>query len=151
MTRAEFEEKRAGLFCRTCRGKGDFRIEDKPPSGGKVICNICGCYQFFLAIDRAESHRPALKHGTIEQIWQAWGRHCVCCGLNESEIYALGLERTIQHAPPFSLAGHETNFVPFCSWCQQFSAGQMKRLKALVARLNPTSPDAISVKDQERD
>jgi hypothetical protein len=29
-----------------------------------------------LSLDRAEYHRPALKRGTTDQVWNAWGNHC---------------------------------------------------------------------------
>src|SRR5437867_7882967 len=64
-----------------------------------------------------------------------WGGCCVVCGLTEAEIEALGLLKTVQHSPPFVQNGHDTNFLPFCSWCQQIATSQMKRLKSFIDRI----------------
>jgi len=65
MTRAEFEA--APLPCKFCGGSTEIRESQHHPGGG-VWCQSCGRHQFWLAIDRAESHRPALKRGTIPQV-----------------------------------------------------------------------------------
>jgi hypothetical protein len=133
MTRGEFNS--SSIACKFC-GASDLEIrESQQHPGGGIWCRGCGRHQFWLSIDRAESHRPALKRGTTEQVWNAWGNCCAHCGLSESELARLGIGRTVQHCPPFAEANHNANFIPLCDWCQQQSASWMKRLKSLLDRL----------------
>ena len=69
----------------------------------------------------------------MDTVWAEYGNHCACCGLSVEEMQVLGIHRTMQHAPPYCEGG--THLIPFCSWCQQNSASDQVRLKALVKRL----------------
>jgi hypothetical protein len=139
MRRAEFEANPTP--CKFCGGQPQVREHEQHPGGG-VWCAECGRHQFWLSKDRAEAHRPALKRGTIQQVWDAWSNHCAHCGLNESDLEFLGIARTVQHVPPFKDAGHDAAFfIPLCDWCQQQSASWMKRLHSLINRLRESEHD----------
>ena len=134
MTRAEF--KSASVLCKFC-DRSELEVRDsKQHPGGGVWCRSCQRHQLWLSLDRAEYHRPALKRGTTDQVWNAWGIIARICGLSESQLETLGIGKTTQHCQPFRESGHEDAFfIPLCTWCQQHSATTMKQLGSLVSRL----------------
>ena len=138
--RSEFEERKPELACSKC-GSPRLSIRDDCPEvhpGGGVWCGDegCGRFQYWLGKDRAENHRPRLKSGTIDQVWDAWGSHCAHCGLSREYLSVLGIGLTVQHVPPFKENEKDENLIPLCNWCQQDSASKMKRLETLVKRLS---------------
>lgn len=136
MTRSEFEQARGSRSCRYCGAAGLTVRESQHHPGGGVWCLACNKFQFWLSIDRGVQHRPRLARGTLDDVWEAWGRHCSHCGLSEESLDTLGLARTVQHAPPAkALNGKTLYLLPYCSWCQQHSATTMKQLESLVARI----------------
>jgi hypothetical protein len=133
MNRSEYDANPTA--CKNCGGQTEVREHTQHPGGGVWCIGECRRFQFWLAMDRAEHHRPALKRGTIPQVWNAWGNCCAHCGLTEADLEFLGIGRTVQHVPPFVEAGHDANYIPLCDWCQQQSASWMKRLQSLVSRM----------------
>lgn len=129
----EFEQEQGNVQCRSCHSINLFTVE-KPPHI-ELRCKDCGTHQKFLSHGKQPNRRPKLAKGTTKEVWDAYGNCCAHCGLTRQIIEDLGLQITIQHAPPFQQNGHDTNLIPLCSWCQQHSATQMKYMQALVERL----------------
>ena len=136
--RAEFEERKYELACTHC-GSASLSVRDDHNiihPGGGVWFEECNRFQYWLGKDRAENHRPRLKSGTIDQVWDAWGSHCAHCELSREYLSVLGVGLTVQHVPPFKGTGKDEYLIPLCNWCQQDSATKMKRLETLVKRLS---------------
>lgn len=135
MTVDEFEKQRGRLACvySDCRST---LLDTRPKNQHiELYCKTCNRNQRFLGQGKHPDKRPKLKRGTLDEVWEAASGHCAHCGLNESDLEMLGLHRTVQHVPPFAVNGHEGYLIPLCSWCQQNSASEMKRLKSLIDRL----------------
>lgn len=142
MTITEFEESKAAFECKWCgvvgkceRGSGAEREQYG------VRCQSCGKHIFWLAKDRNHSKvglnkRPALKRGTIEDVWAAFGDRCLHCGVHRKVIEALGLECTVQHVPPYHVVGHESLLYPYCSWCNRDAEIRWKHMETLAKRFN---------------
>lgn len=120
--------------CPHC-GSEDLYLEEQGPQIAQR-CNPCGG-RWLKWVPKSEqpAKRPKLLHGTTEEVWAKAGGHCAHCGLSTENIEILGLQRTVQHVPPFKVNGHEGYLIPLCSWCQQHSATKMKQLESLIARL----------------
>jgi len=128
-----FKQVKGTVACDYC-GKFDLDIREKF-SQIELFCIDCGRYLKYLAKHKTlKTKRPkgGLKPA---EVWAEFSDHCSFCGLSGGEIDYLGLERQIQHVPPYSENGHEYA-LPICSWCQQTSAANMKRLRSLIERLN---------------
>lgn len=133
MTVEEFESQRGQLACLYCKSF-DLDVREKAQHI-ELYCKACLRYQCFLSKGKQPDKRPKLAKGTVDEVWQESSGHCAHCGLGEEMIDTLGLQRTIQHVPPFMVNGHEGYLIPLCSWCQQHSASEMKRLTSLIDRL----------------
>ena len=107
------------------------------PNGphNELYCEDCNRHITFTSKSIQPNKRPKLAKGTTDEVWAEASGYCAHCGLSEEQIDFLGLQRTVQHVPPFKVNGHEGYVIPLCSWCQQSSATQMKQLEALIARL----------------
>ena len=101
----------------------------------ELFCVGCGLHQRYLSQKANIKKRPPLPRGTATEVWAGSDGHCAHCGLDSETLELLGLEKTVQHVPPFCVNGHEGYAIPLCSWCQQDSASRMRRLQSLVDRL----------------
>lgn len=114
-------------------------IRPKPytPGQNALYCGKCGAWIKWLPKDKNHQpeKRPKLKAGTTKEVWDNARGHCAHCGLSTEYLELLGLERTVQHVPPYKINGHEGYLIPLCSWCQQDSARTMKKLETIVSRL----------------
>lgn len=122
------------IYCACCLRDRPVRLVKHPSipdHPGGVKCAVCGSHIKWLAKPESANKRPPA--GDMDEVWKRYGNHCACCGLSVDEMKVLGLHRTMQHVPPYSEGG--TDLIPFCSWCQQKSASDQVRLKALVKRL----------------
>ena len=126
--------------CPRCKST-DLYTEERGSQIGQY-CRPCGG-RWLKWIPKVEqpNKRPKLAEGTIDQVWEESLDHCAHCGLHEDQLVFLGLQRTVQHVPPFKINGHDGYLIPLCSWCQQHSATQMKQLESLVLRLKEKFPN----------
>jgi hypothetical protein len=134
MTVEEFQEQQATLACNSCKTVGTLSMRPKPPHHIELYCRVCGKYQMYLKQNNQPNKRPKLDRGTSSETWEAWGNCCAHCGLHKDTLEILGVGLTVQHVPPFKENGHQ-NLIPYCDWCQQRSASEMKRLTSMVERL----------------
>lgn len=135
MTVDEFEEQRGQVPCLyfDC---GSMLLDTRPYNQHiELYCKACNRHQKYLKQSKQPNKRPKLARGTLDEVWEGASGHCAHCGLDESILKTLGLHRTVQHVPPFTTNGHEGYLIPLCSWCQQHSASEMKRLTSLIERL----------------
>ena len=123
---------------------------------GQAACDYCGSFELMtrekamhveLFCDSCHRHIKYLSHGKqlktkrpngglkAPEVWAEFSDHCSFCGLSGAEVEFLGIQREIQHVPPYSENGHEFA-LPICTWCQQTSAANMKRLQSLIKRLS---------------
>ena len=139
MTRQEFEAEIGEHTCPFCRSVGVFDIykpaDERCPHEWGVKCGSCKTFYRWLSKEKNEVKRPALPKGTIPQVWAQYDNYCACCGLHDDDLKILGLGRTVQHVPPYDIAGEKAVLLPFCQWCQAQSAADMIRRRALVKRL----------------
>jgi transcription elongation factor Elf1 len=128
-----FNEAKGTVACDHC-GKFELSVREKG-AHIELVCDSCGRWLKYLAQHKTlKTKRP--KSGLKPaEVWAEFSDHCSFCGLSGGEIDYLGLEKQIQHVPPYSETGHEYA-LPICSWCQQTSATNMKRLQSLIERLN---------------
>jgi len=127
-----FKKVKGTAACNHC---GSFNLDTREKGSNiELFCIDCGRYQKYLAQNKTlKTKRPKTGRKPLE-VWAEFSDHCSFCGLSGGEIDYLGLERQIQHVPPYSENGHEYA-LPICSWCQQTSASNMVRLQSLVKRL----------------
>jgi hypothetical protein len=140
-----FDQHAAGLVCKYC-GKGPnivgapalVRGTGTDQEERRVTCRHCDRFQEWLSKTEnkvGRGPRPKLRTGTIGDVWEAFGNRCLHCGCEAHFLAAIGVERTVQHVPPFSVVGHEAWLFPYCSWCNQDAAGRWQRWDAVARRL----------------
>lgn len=136
MTENEFYERREGLRCRFCdaNGLGVVRPTDHHPGGG-FRCVDCGRFGEWFKLEKNKAKRERLKPGTIDRVWAAWGDVCACCNCSTVMLARLGITRTVQHVPAYKQVGHDARLIPFCRWCQDRSAAEMRRMETLSGRI----------------
>lgn len=134
MTVDEFLEQAGSIACIYCRST-ELATREKFQHI-ELYCISCNRHQRYLSKKKKPDVRPREPRGLLDEVWQEAKGHCAHCGLHESTLELLGVGRTMQHVPPFKVNGHDGYRIPLCDWCQQHSAGQMKRLEALVNRLS---------------
>ena len=141
VTPIEFDEYVAQLECKSpeahralYRGMGSEELQRG------VYCRECGdTFQAWLSKQDnkvGKGRRPKLREGLRDEVWEAFGNRCFHCGCEAHFLDAIGVERTIQHVPPYVVVGHEAWFYPYCSWCNQDAAGRWKRWEAMATRLD---------------
>jgi len=136
VTREEFDRKRASMHCRYC---GDPRLElvldVPPPHAGAIKCGCCGRHIDWVAKDENADERPAIKASVRDDVWARYGNRCVHCGITAEHLDMLRFGRTVQHVPPWKVAGREAELLPYCEPCQADSAVKMRRTETLIARV----------------
>ncbi len=147
MTKKEFDECRDTLTCQGCHIAGHIHAQEAAfPHEWEIRCQNCGRHIRFLKKEKNKDKRPTLKPGTIDRVWEEYGNRCACCGITAKNIIeVLGIGRTVQHAPPYKYVKNEGKLIPFCTWCQNFSASRMKELEAHIKRVK-----ALRNKDDQK-
>jgi hypothetical protein len=138
MTKEDFLAEINEHTCPFCKSVALFEIykpQDRSPHEWGVRCGKCTTFYRWLSKEKNENKRPSLPAGTIPAIWEINQDYCACCGLHDSDLAVLGIGRTVQHTPPYDIAGDKAQLIPFCQWCKARSASEMVKLRALVKRL----------------
>lgn len=153
LSKAEFEDQRETLACRFCSVVG--RLSCRVPEydyegGGVIVCEACGRLQFYCPKDRATARRPALKSGTIRQLWDAWGNVCGCCNMTAEELDLLGRTRTVQHVPRWKEVGEDGYLIPFCDSCNLYGEARHSERSTIIKRLRPLMALAAQVAQQRQ-
>jgi len=134
------EWERDGFACKDCGRETVLEIHSSDATHpGGVRCSVCKLHNGFLRKEKNIDKRPMIKPGKRQQVWEAWGNRCVHCGLSLDELQALGVMRTVQHAPPYCVVKTDESLLPYCDWCQQDSTTAMKRRTALLKRITKPS------------
>ena len=144
MTRTEFDAGQSALVCWSCKRTGALAIHPHPSDAthpGGTKCSACEAFQFWLSKEKNQGKRPTLPTKDRDAVWQRYGNACSHCGISAGDLAFIGVMRTVQHVPPFADVGDHAELLPYCEWCQQRSASEMKRIRSLLARLRK-GPDA---------
>ncbi len=142
MIRQDFDAMQPTYECWSCHGVGTSEIRPHPTDHthpGKIVCTRCGMFHRWLSKAENEDKRATVKPEVRNAVWRKYGNCCAHCGIPAEDLAFIGVMRTVQHVPPYAVAGDDGLLLPYCEWCQQRSASEMKRIKSLVVRLRELS------------
>ena len=79
---------------------------------------------------RRRTRRRAKK--TLDEVWAAFGDHCLSCGQPREALIQMGIGRHAHHILPYVQNGHARPVVPICTLCHEV----INALQRLMSRLS---------------